>query len=159
MAGDSAIGYRGLAMSRTAWLALFLAASHLLTAIVTCSSSQRTALDVAAPARVAPVSHSLPSQDDGRAGDAIHARHHAGEEGGDEVPPCHAPALALKAPCPCGCDGGAPVARSGLFGFGEMLLAWQEDPGDEGRPLPIAARPLPLPASPPSPVEHVPIFA
>lgn len=150
-------------MSRTAWLALFVAASHLLTVIVTCPASQRTPVDAAAAPPVGPVSHALPAQD----GSEMHAHrgtgHHVseavGEESGDALPPCHAPASSLKAPCPCGCDGGAPVARSGLFGVGEMILAEVDDLASEGLPARRAARVLPLPTARPSPIDHVPIFA
>ena len=146
-------------MSRTAWLALLLAASHLLTAIVTCPTSQRTALDAAAAAPVGPVSHSLPGQESGEMHAQHRGEHWAGEESGDEAPPCHAPTSALKAPCPCGCDGGAPVARSGLFGVGEMILVEEDDLSGKGLPLRSAARALALPASRPSPIDHVPILA
>jgi hypothetical protein len=143
-------------MSRTAWLALLLAASHLLTAIVTCPTSRRTPLDAAAAAPVGSVSHSLP----GQGGDEMHAHHHGeGHAAEDEVPPCHAPSSALKAPCPCGCDGSAPVARAGFFGLGEMILVEESEPWNEGLPLRGGARTPSLSGASPSPIDHVPIFA
>jgi hypothetical protein len=142
-------------MSRTSWLALLLAASHLLTVIVTCPTAQRTPLDAALSPPVGPVSHSLPDQ----GASEIHAQHHDHQAGGEEAPPCHGPTSALKAPCPCGCDGGAPVARSGLFGVGEMILVEASDLCNEGLPAQSASGELPLPIANPSDIDHVPIFA
>ncbi|MBW2272243.1 MAG: hypothetical protein JRG96_03160 [Deltaproteobacteria bacterium] len=148
-------------MSRTTWLALLLAASHLLTVIVTCPASQHTPLDAVAAAPVGPVSHSLPSE----GGDEMHAKHHraehdsSGHDTGKEAPPCHAPSSALKAPCPCGCDGSAPVARSGLFGVGDMMLVEEAELSADGRPLHSAARVLLLPIARPLQIDHIPIFA
>ena len=143
-------------MSRNAWLALLLATSHLFTVLVTCPTLQPTPLAAAVTPPSSPVSHALPDREGAAEMHAHHDGSHAGEK---DLPPCHAPALSLKAPCPCGCAGGVPTARAGLFGAGEMALVAALPSFGEGLPLRGGA-PAPSTAiARPSPIDHVPISA